>query len=194
MRAPDFVSVAISFADGSLGIMSFVTTEYADNGAVNWTRQATKDAIDAEIARTDFAPEKLPIKNWRPIDPKDIPADRTYRNALRDNGTALVHDLDHVKRIALDQLRQERAPMLAELDWQWHRAMGQGDTESAAAIEAQRQALRDLPVTVQPALDGAAAPEDVTAACVPAIAAAKATMAKVNLKPGSAIAAPLKTA
>ena len=194
MRPPDTVCIAITFADGSVGLMRFITAEYGADGTPTWTRQATKGTVDAEIARAQWRPELLPIKGWRPVAESDVPKDRTYRNALRDTGSALVHDLDAVKALALAQLRQDRAVMFGDLDWQWNRAMGQGDSDGATAIEAQRQALRDLPATVQPDLDAAAAPEDVTAACVPAIAAAKTAMAKANIKPGGTIAAPLKTA
>ena len=160
MRPPETVMIAITLADDTLAVMSVVTIEYADDGTVRWTRPATKDVVDAEVARTPIDADKLPIKGWRPIDPRDVPTDRTYRNALRDTGSALAHDMDHVRRLALDDLRVERAPALAELDAKWNRATGQGDAKQAAVVEAERQRLRDLPATLAAALAGAVTVED----------------------------------
>lgn len=152
MRPPDVVHIAITCADDSLAIMAFVTREYNADGTVAWSRQATKFAVDAEVALCSFTADKMPLKGWRPVDPRDIPADRTYRDALRDTGTAIAHDMEHVKRIALDHVRQERAPLFAEFDALWMRANGQGDAKAAAEIEAKRQALRDAPQELAKAL------------------------------------------
>ena len=95
----DTVTIAITFADDTVGVMTFITAERGDAGTVNWRRQATKDEVDIEIARCNVPAGKRPIKSWRPVDPHDLPKDRTYRNAWRDTGTGFAHDAEHVKRL-----------------------------------------------------------------------------------------------
>lgn len=89
----DIQFIAITMTDGSLGIMQFVTDD--DAGVI---RDATDDAINAEIAKGD-----LPSASWRRIAPADIPTDRTYRDAWVDNGTAIV--IDPTKKAAIDAAR-----------------------------------------------------------------------------------------
>ena len=165
-RPADCVTLALTFADDSVGIMSFVTREYYPDGTVRWSRLAEPGTIEAELARTAqaLAPEKVPIRLWRPIGVGEIPTDRTYRNALRDDGKTLAHDVEAVKVIAVERLRQDRAPLLADLDRQWMRATGQKDAATADAIEAQRQTLRDLPAVATAALATAKTVAEVQAA------------------------------
>ena len=164
IRPPDVVHIAITLADDTLAVMAFITREYAADGSVTWSRQATKEAVDAEVALCSFTADKMPVKGWRPTDPRDVPADRTYRDALRDTGTTIEHDMEHVKRLALDHVRQERAPLFAELDALWMRANGQGDAKAMAEIEAKRQTLRDAPQTMTKALEAVKTVDDVKAA------------------------------
>ena len=53
-------------------------------------------------------------------------------------------DMTKAKEIAKDNLRAERAPVLASLDVQFMRAVESGNTELQTAIAAQKQALRDI--------------------------------------------------
>ena len=88
-RPPDVETVAITFADDSVGIMSFITTEYSENGTPRWSKAPTDENIQAEIDRSDFGAEKKPIKTWRRIVPEAIPQDREKRHLLRDDGKKL---------------------------------------------------------------------------------------------------------
>ncbi|HEX7162149.1 MAG TPA: hypothetical protein VF223_13050 [Trebonia sp.] len=86
---------------------------------------------------------------YRVVEETDLPYRGSFRNAWRrcpERGCQL--DLDAAKAIKLDQIRRRRQPKLDELDRLYRRAVGQGKTDEAAAIEAQRQVLRDLPQTV----------------------------------------------
>ena len=53
-------------------------------------------------------------------------------------------DMTKAKEIAKNNLRAERAPVLASLDVQFMRAVESGNTELQTATAAQKQALRDI--------------------------------------------------
>ena len=53
-------------------------------------------------------------------------------------------NLNKAKNIAKDNLRTERAPVLAALDVQYQRALESGNTTLQTAIVEQKQALRDI--------------------------------------------------
>jgi len=144
----DVIYVAITFADDSVGVMQFVTRQKDGQGNTVWTRPATADVVEAEIAKSVFDPHLRPIKRWTPVNHHDIPADRSYRNAWRHGPDGFWHDMDHAQRIHVERVRQARQPVLDQLDREWHRATGQGRQQDADAIEAQRQRLRDLPSTM----------------------------------------------
>jgi transposase len=57
---------------------------------------------------------------------------------------SIVINLNKAKDIAKDNLRAERAPVLATLDVQYMRAVESGNTELQTAIATQKQALRDI--------------------------------------------------
>ena len=121
MTNVETVTIAIVGADDSIAIMSFVTKEFAADGSVNWSRMADAPAIDAEI-RSMTTPneqgvcslgnERVPIKAWYPIDPKDVPTDRTYREALRHDGTRFSYDLPAAKAQALIAIRAARGEQM----------------------------------------------------------------------------------
>lgn len=90
-----------------------------------------------------------------------MPAKDEFRDALTWRDNALVHDMDRAREIRTDQLRAERAPMLAALDVDYMRADETGDATAKARIAARKQALRD--VTKAPALAAAATLDDLRA-------------------------------
>ena len=53
-------------------------------------------------------------------------------------------NIEKAKEIKKDMLRAERAPILADLDVQFIRAVEAGDTALQAEIAAKKQALRDV--------------------------------------------------
>lgn len=59
-------------------------------------------------------------------------------------------NMDKAREIRKDQLRAIRAPLLADLDVKFMRAIESQDTELQAQIAAQKQELRD--VTKDPAI------------------------------------------
>lgn len=63
--------------------------------------------------------------------------------------------------IKKDMIRAERAPILAELDVAFMRAVEMGDLDAQSDIAAQKQALRDA--TKDPAIAAAKTPEALKA-------------------------------
>lgn len=107
-KPPDVQLICITFADDHIGIMAFVVTEYQpESNRPRWSRTPTDEAIQAEIDRTAFIPERLPIKGWRRITREEIPKDRLFRNAWRDR----IPTEDDVKAMgAGDRKRAAAAP------------------------------------------------------------------------------------
>ena len=102
--------------------------------------------------------ERVTLVSWRRISLAEhnlFNADRLYRNALRDNAGVLAYDMPTARGLHLARLRRERDTQLDALDKDWMRATGQRDNAEANRIENSRQALRDMPTRIQPALDAA---------------------------------------
>ena len=72
-------------------------------------------------------------------------------------------NIDKAKDITKDKLREERKPLLESLDVQFQRALETGADTSD--IIAKKQALRDLPATV----DNMTTVEELKAATLPTI-------------------------
>lgn len=78
---------------------------------------------------------------FREINPADLPAHRSFRAALGvDGGINMRFAVELTKQ----RLRNERAPLLADLDVQYMRAIEAGDAEKQAAVVAEKQRLRDI--------------------------------------------------
>jgi len=67
-----------------------------------------------------------------------------FFDAWELRGTAVTVNLGKAKDIAKDNLRTERAPVLASLDVQFMRAVESGNTTLQTAITEQKQELRDI--------------------------------------------------
>lgn len=103
-----------------------------------------------------------PDAEFKVVDKSEIPEDRTFRDAWEKQGAGIGHNMDKAKAIKLDQVRAERAPMLAALDVEFMRAVEAGDTAKQAEIAAKKQALRDA--TKDPAILNAESVEELKAA------------------------------
>lgn len=160
MQSP-IVTVSISMSDNTVIIMHFIVKEYNPDGTIRWEREPTKQAIEFEVQRVCSVESDRKPTSWRIISLEQIPPDRTYRNAWTDDGKVISHDMGKVRNLHLEHLRRERAPLLEQKDKEWMRAVGRGKTEEANSIEAQRQALRDLPDTIARDLERAKTPEEV---------------------------------
>ncbi len=170
------VFVAATLDNGTVGLVGFVVfgRGVLPSGAVPsrdpaiWFREPTPENIAAEVARTYANPTytEKPV-SWRIVDDIAPFLDRDFRNALADTGTALTHDLGKARVLRMAALRHEREMLFPQLDAQWMRAQGQKKAKEADDIEARRQALRDMPVTLAPTLDACTTIEELRAIQLP---------------------------
>lgn len=140
--------VAITFDDGSVGIMQFVLDPRLPDGLAlpGWDpeagqREASDEAIQHEIDKGSWAP-RSPV-SWRRIEAADVPQDRTYRNAWKDEGHTIGHDMAKAREIHRAHIRRLREPMLAALDVAYQRADEAGDKAAKKRAAERKQLLRD---------------------------------------------------
>lgn len=107
--------------------------------------------------------------NVRVVEATEIPKDRSFRDAWKDEGGAITVDMSVARDIHRDRLRQERENRMAALDVAFFKALEDAVQDPAVqAIAAQKRALRDAPA--HPSIDAAATPSDLKAAIPPALA------------------------
>ena len=152
--------IAITADDGSLLIMSFVL----EDARQGWKRAPTPENVAAEIKKASENWTAKPV-SWRLIDTASIPADRSFRAAWVDDGAGIVHDIAKARAIHLEAIRHARNKLLADSDVLVTRAMECGDDTRDLAN--RRQALRDLPATIAPALSAAKTIEALKAIQLP---------------------------
>ena len=116
---------------------------------------------DKEIEQRAFG--KLPSDAINPqfVELNALPLDRTFRNAWKQNGSLVGHDMGKARDIHRDALRFLRKPKLEVLDMAYLRADEQGDVAEKARIAAKKQVLRD--VTDDPRIEAAQSPEQLKA-------------------------------
>lgn len=116
---------------------------------------------DGGLTIEEIAAKDVPQgKPYRIIDASELPQDRTFRGAWIDAGVITVN-MSKAREIKRDQIRAQRAPLLAALDIEFMRASERGDNGAIAAIAARKQALRDA--TKDPAIEAAATPDELKA-------------------------------
>lgn len=162
----DHVHLALRMKDGSVTTVGFLTrgtsptlphgARWEDGTGKSgiWVREATDENLFAEIEKMCTAVDQdgkrlLHPVGYTVVDSAAIPQDRTFRAALRfDEATGFSVDLEQAKLIHMARIREARNKKLDALDKDWMRATGQDDKVQAAAIEAERQVLRDIPQTI----------------------------------------------
>lgn len=80
--------------------------------------------------------------NITEVTDESILMDREFRNAWKQNGSAIEHDLEKARGIQLDKVRIAREPKLVELDKQFMLALEKG--KSTVGIVTAKQRLRDI--------------------------------------------------
>lgn len=162
---PETVKIAIVRSDGGVSVMSFITrgrgdvlpsgATWEDRGRGVWRREPTDANVAQEIARVP----DLRAVSYRRIADAEIPPDRSFRDALVDDGTTLHHDIPKAREIHRQRLRVARAPVLADLDVEYQRADEKGDKAAKARVVKLKQELRDI--TAHPGIDAAQTTEEL---------------------------------
>lgn len=168
------IPFAIAWPDGSLAILHYTVVGrgdvlppgavWLDEKAGWWRREPTTENVESRVLPVIYernVSESKPVEgvSWHRLG--SAPPERDFRAALVYRNGACVVDLPRACQVVLQRVREHRAPQLDKLDKDWMRATGRG--EDTAAIELQRQALRDLPQTLLPQLQACATVEDLRA-------------------------------
>lgn len=136
----------------------------------HWLRPPTPAVIEHQILKwrglDSRSPRPAPLR-WYIASAKDIPTDRTYRNAqvAHETEPKVVHDMVRARELHRDMLRNERVEQLLILDFQWMAATRAKDEVAIGAIDAQKQALLD--VTNDPRIDAATSIEELKQVTLP---------------------------
>ena len=127
---------ALTMPDGTVQIM------YLVDGA------DLQEAVDKFCATskkgTPINPRPISV---RQVDPAEIPQDRRYRNAWRDTGATIEHDMGHAREIHMDHIRKARNRAIVALDVPFMRLLEEEGGTERGRIVARKQALRDIPQT-----------------------------------------------
>lgn len=161
--------IAITTEDGFLHVMSLAVRArgnvlpsgavWFNDGSGWWFRDPTPDVIESEIAKVFPTGPKV-VVSWRKFELGELPSsDRTYRNAWKDTGARIEHDMPKAREVHRDLIRKQRSPVFADLDGQWMRAMGKQDVVEIQRVEAERQKWRDAPA--DPRIDAASSIEEL---------------------------------
>jgi hypothetical protein len=165
------IYVAISRDDGGVSVMGFLTVgrgsvlpshaQWIDDQQGWWRREPNDAAIFEEISRSmTVGPQPV---SWARINKEDIPKDRSFRNAFTFVDGKFGHDMVKARALHKERLRRKRNEKLQQLDDDWMKAAGQKKQAQADAIEAARQTLRDVPATLDAAIEAAATPLELKA-------------------------------
>jgi translation elongation factor EF-G len=84
------------------------------------------------------------------IDAADLPQDRYFRNAWKNNDTGIEIDVPAAQEVQRNQWRKLRKAKLADLDMEVMKAMEKGDTKRRNEIAEMKQALRDVTLSPLP--------------------------------------------
>jgi hypothetical protein len=168
-KPPDQIHVLITCADGSVAVHTIVTAEYDSNDKVRFKRDPSIAYINSEIARSSQVWEAhlLPIAGWSRLEEGDLPEDRTFRLAWKLTPDGIVVDMPKAREIHKQNLRVQRAPLLAELDTEYMRADEEGNAAEKKRIAKRKQQLRD--VTDDPAISKAKTPDELKAVIPPVL-------------------------
>jgi len=71
-------------------------------------------------------------------------------------------NMEKARNIKKDKIREEREPLLKQLDTDYIRALEIEDTNLQSAIKSKKQMLRDA--TIDPSIENAETPEELSAA------------------------------
>lgn len=135
---------ALARADGTVSIMTLVEGTDPKDELAKWHPDDAKTVVAIH-----------------PVEDKDIPADRTFRNAWTVKAGRVIHDMKKARNLHRDKMRVARGPKLAALDAEYQRADEKGDTAAKAVIAVKKQTLRD--VTKHPDIERAATPDQLKA-------------------------------
>lgn len=142
-----------------VGDQNFDVADLQSDSLSGYTIEFPDFELDIKAKLADQDKER--VATHRICSKEEIPVDRTFRAAWRDNGKSVGIDLDQAKEITRERLRKERKPLLEELDIQSFKAIESEDKIKLAEISTEKQRLRDI--TISSEIDAATTPEELKA-------------------------------
>lgn len=153
---PEQVKVAVTLDNGGVVIMTVVV-----NDGQNVAIAPTEEYIDGIVTQSSaHGWDGTPV-SWRLVYDWELPLDRSFRAAWEDTTGGVGVNMPKARVIHLDRIREAREPLLAELDAQYVRALEADDKRAIADVASKKQALRDLPQTLD--LESAKTPDELKA-------------------------------
>jgi hypothetical protein len=151
--------IAAHYADWEVDTIINHTIKFAkpEDEIAKWPTADELRAAGADEIEIEKRPRRDDIVSIVSI--ASVPSRDEFRNAWRCYNGALVCDMPKAAEIWRAKMRTTRESKLDALDRLYSRAIGQGKLDEAEAIEAQRQALRD--VTADPAIAAAKTPDEL---------------------------------
>lgn len=123
--------------------------------------------LDGEFSAENLAKNNVPTGAiYSAIDMAYVPSDKTFRAAWEADFTTfepmrIIINMDKAKTIGHEIRRAKRADEFAPLDEQIMKQIPGTDT---AAVEAERQVIRDKYAVVQTQIDAATTPDEIKTA------------------------------
>lgn len=116
---------------------------YTENDIMKVIIPAGKDLSTKDLngIATAVVPDGISFKI---INQSDLPSDRTFRDAWKEDGGSIGVDITKAREVQKDKIRIARAPLMTALD---HK---QNDGED---VSAERQRLKDFPDLVNTVTD-----------------------------------------
>lgn len=146
--------------DGTITVRSPVRNPRPGSQAV----RREKETLNQHFARLTQGPNRKGGLRVAEIDHTALPAGHEHFKAARKwNGAAVEIDMVKAAAIKTDMIREERDRRLRQADNDLTVAEDDGDATTQSAVRDRRRALRDLPATIQPALQAVATPTDLEA-------------------------------
>lgn len=177
MMEPKQIFIAVTLTSGQVAVLGFFTVQRGPtlpDGAVwldiergIWGREPTPENLASEILRVYPNPAKYRVMSDEEAEAHHLSGrnrDRQFRDALVDDGKALVHDMVKARDILRDQLRVARVPLFDENDLVLQDALVSEDKVALQAATARRDQLRDI--TDDPRIESAQTVEDLKAITV----------------------------
>ena len=116
----------------------------------------TEDEFVTRIRLKDVPADAIDVYE---VEETTIPSSRTFRGAWRIGaGGGVEIDMPVARAIKMESIRRERDLLLAQTDVEIAKLDG---SNPPPALIAKRQALRDLPATIQGTLDAIMTPDEL---------------------------------
>jgi len=143
--------------------MSLIITYMGDDGILKIVHPAPKAVAEAGKPEEEFLKDlakRLELVEFDIIDAKELPEDRSFRDAWKQKNKKVKVDMPKAVDIQMDKLRHKRNKKLAELDVEYMRALEE-DPKKAEEVAKRKRELREMPKKIEKEMKALKKPEDL---------------------------------